>query len=127
MRYTSRFQAVAGSAGRETGYGRPLPQGGFQSIDRQYAAEAQCKIPPQGTPNVVSEYGGGVEDVAEWPDNPTEDTTQDDTGVLSTTADNETTTVVISNNETTQEKKKSEAPKLSTENKLQLDDDFHEE
>lgn len=39
----SRLQVAAGPTCNK-GYGRQLPQGGFQSVDVQYTAEERCKI-----------------------------------------------------------------------------------
>lgn len=60
--FSGRLQTANGTPDRSTGYGRRLPQGGFQSIDMQYSAEDRCRIIPPSLN--TDEYGGGVEDVS---------------------------------------------------------------
>jgi len=93
--FSGRLQGIQGSAGRSIGYGRSLPQGGFQSIDRLYAAEEQCKVRISEDDN-TDPYGNGTQDVQDYVDNPSEDDNINDE-TLQTNLDKDTTTVVIDN------------------------------
>lgn len=72
-----RLQIAEGASANKLGYGRQLPQGGFQSIDAKYTAEDRCKILPPGT---QSDFGEGTQDVVDPLDNGFEDDVTDDNG-----------------------------------------------
>lgn len=107
----SRLQTGEGSRGPVKGYGRSLPQGGFQSIDITYSAQEKCRIIPF---DAIPDYGVGYEDVSDYADNPVEDETAtvDNVALDEDDAKNK----VVYNEGTTK-------VKLSNGNKVQLDDD----
>lgn len=113
-RFSGRLQVVTGSAGSMTGFGVPLPQGGFQSVDAQYAAEERCKIRPR---EERTDFGEGTQDVVDISD-AVEDEPAEDI-LLESTKDEEP-----KQTKQTKQPADTEKPKLKNNGELQLDADF---
>jgi len=120
-RFSGRLQVATGSSGQGTGFGTPLPQGGFQSIDITYSAEERCRVLPRV---IVNEFGDGAQDVVDN-ENAVEDEPVEDPLLASTEdADAQDSKKPKSNN--AKDDGRNSAPK-TTVNNLQLDDDFDKE
>ena len=122
-----RLQVASGPSNSSVGYGRRLPQGGFQSIDATYAAQDRCKILPPGT--ISDEFGLGIQDVdaSDMPDNPTEDDNDDSAVVLGTTTSTTNDDNGSIEREDTFQTKETIVPQLSTKGHVQLPADFHDD